>query len=88
MFESIDASMLRSAALRTTGVAGMSGLDAISWRRLCTSFKSVSIDLCHVLAMTAQGLFTNFVDPSTFAPFLACRLIALSKTPLVWQLGW
>ena len=34
LFESIDASMLRSAALRTTGAAGPSGLDAISWRRL------------------------------------------------------
>ena len=37
-FESIDSSMVRWAALRTTGAAGPSGLDAASWRRLCTSF--------------------------------------------------
>ena len=73
--------MLRSAALRTTGAVVPFGLDAISWRRLCTYFKLVSSDLCHVLAMTAQSLCTNFVDPSTIAPFLACRLIALNKNP-------
>ena len=42
LFESINASVIRSAALRTTGVAGPSGLDAASWRRQCTSFKSAS----------------------------------------------
>ena len=31
LFESIDASMIRSAALRTTGAAGPSGLDAASY---------------------------------------------------------
>lgn len=67
--------------LRTTGAAGPSGLDAASWRRLCTSFKSTSNDLCHSLAITAQRLCTKFVDPSAIASFLACRLIALNKKP-------
>ena len=30
--------MIKQAALHTSGVAGPSGLDALSWRRLCTSF--------------------------------------------------
>ena len=37
--------------------------------------------------MTAQRLCTNFVDPSTIAPFLACRLIALNKNPGVRPIG-
>ena len=69
LFESIDASMIRSAALRTNGAAGPSCLDAASWRRLCTSFKSASNDLCHSLAITARRLCTDFVDPSAIAPF-------------------
>ena len=77
LFESIDASMIRSAVLRTTGAAEPSGLDAASWRRLCTSFKSASNDLCHSLAITAQRLCTNFVDPSA----------ALNKNPGVRPIG-
>ena len=71
VFESIDASVIRSVVLRTTGAAGPSGLDAANWRRLCTYFKSASSDLCHFLAATAQRLCMNFVDPSAIAPFLA-----------------
>ena len=79
--------MIRSAVLKTGGAAGPSGLHASSWRRLCTSFKSSSNDLCHFLAITAQHLCTNFVDPSTVAPFLACRLITLNKNPGVRPIG-
>ena len=87
IFEAIDASMIRSIALRITGAAGPSGIDALGWRRLCTSFKSASLDLCHSLASTAQRLCTSFVDPSAIAPFLACRLIALDKNPGVRPIG-
>ena len=87
LFESIDASMITSAALRMTGAAGPSCLDAASWRRLCTSFKSASNDLCHSLAITAQRLCTYFVDPSAISPFLACHLIALDKNPGVHPIG-
>ena len=80
--------MIRSAALRTNGAAGPSCLDAASWRRLCTSFKSASNDLCHSLAITARRLCTDFVDPTAIAPFLACRLIALDKNPAVADAGF
>ena len=46
VFDCIDADMIRSAALRISGAAGPSGIDAKGWRRLCTSFKSASSDLC------------------------------------------
>ena len=72
LFESIDASTIRSAALRTNGAAGPSGLDAPCWRRLCTPFKSVSHELCHSLAISAQRICTNLVDPSAIGPLLAC----------------
>ena len=83
VFESIDASMIRLAALKTTGTAGPSWLDAANWRRLCTSFKFASSDLCDFLAATDQRLCMNFVDPSAIAPFLASHLIALNKNPSV-----
>ena len=87
VFDSIDASVIRSAALRTTGSAGPSGIDAHGWRRLCTSFKGASTDLCNSLALVAKRICTSFVDPKCIAPLLACRLIALDKNPGVRPIG-
>ncbi|XP_065902627.1 uncharacterized protein [Dysidea avara] len=42
IFSSLNAAVIRSAALRTSGAAGPSGIDARGWRRLCTSFHSAS----------------------------------------------
>ena len=39
IFESLDASIVHSAALRVSGAAGPSGLDAHEWRHLCTSHR-------------------------------------------------
>ena len=44
-FDSIDASLTCSTALRTSSVAGPSGLDVHAWWRLCTAFKSASNSL-------------------------------------------
>ena len=63
VFDQINANSIRAAALRTNGAAGPSGIDAHSWRRLCTSFKSASNELCHSLALLARRLCTQFVDP-------------------------
>lgn len=87
LFESLDARMIRSAALHTSGAAGPSGLDALSWRRLCTSFKSASLELCQGLAATARRLCTELVDPASTAPLMASRLIALDKNPGVRPIG-
>ena len=87
LFESLDAAAIRSAALYTSGAAGPSGLDAHGWRRLCTSFKTASFELCQSLALTAKRLCTEFVDPVSIAPLMACRLIALDKNPGVRPIG-
>ncbi len=87
VFDALDANTIRSAALHTSGSAGPSGLDAHEWRRLCTSFKRASDELCHQLAMVGRRLCTSYVDPPLIAPFLACRLIALDKNPGVRPIG-
>ena len=87
-FDQIDAKSICSAALRTQGAAGPSGLDAHCWRRLCTSFKSASNDLCHFLALLARRLCISFVDPKGLSSLLACRLIAPDKCPGVDPLGF
>ena len=87
MFEPLDATMIKSAALQTSGAAGPSGLDAIGWRRLCTSYRSASTDLCQSLALSAKRICTSLIDPLSIAPLLACRLIALDKNPGVRPIG-
>ena len=87
IFDPIDASMVRSIALSTRGAAGPSGLDAYTWRRMCTSYKTASCALCQSLALTAKRLCTTPTDPRCVSPLLACRLIALDKNPGVRPIG-
>ena len=87
IFERIDADLIRHAAKHTNGAAGPSSLDAHGWRRLCCTFKEVSAELCHSLALLARRLCTQFIHPSALAPKLACRLIALDKNPGVRPIG-
>ena len=56
VFDALDASVVRAAALRTMGVAGPSGIDARGWRRLCTSFRAASDELCGAIALFARQL--------------------------------
>ena len=79
--------MIKSSALQVSGAAGPSGLDALSWRRLCSSFKTASQELCHSLALTARRLCTDLVDPASVASLLSCRLIALNKNLGVRPIG-
>ena len=87
IFESLDGNAIRSAALKINGVAGPSGLDSHVWRRLCTSHKGASRDLCTSLASVAVRVCTSYVHPSSISPLLACRLIALDKHPGVHPIG-
>ena len=87
IFEALDASKVRTPALRTQGAAGPSGLDAHCWRRLCTSFKGASNDLCNSIAKLAVRLCTTYVDPKIISPLLACRLIAINKNLGVRPIG-
>ena len=87
LFEAIDATLIKTMALRVNGSAGPSGLDATHWKKLCTSFKSASTDLCHSLALCARRLCTEYIDPCVTAPLLTSRLIALDKKPGVRPIG-
>ena len=78
---------MRRVALKLHGAAGPSGLDASAWRRMCTSFQTVSDDLCDALSAVARRLCTSFVDPTGLSSFVACRLIALDKNPGVRPIG-
>ena len=89
VFDRIDAHLIliHTTALRTSGAAGPSGLDAHAWRRLCTAFKGASNSLCQSLAAVARRPCHSLVDPQGLAPLLACRLIALDKCPGVHPIG-
>ena len=79
--------MIRDTVLRMDGAAGPSGLDAASWKCLCTSCKGASTDLCESLAATARRICTCYVDPHGLSAFVACRLIALDKFPGISPIG-
>ena len=87
IFEAINGQLIRDTVLRMDGAAGPSGLDTAQWKRLCTSFKGASTDLCEALATTARRLCTCYVDPCGLSAFIACRLIALDKCPGVRPIG-
>ena len=59
----LDSACILNAALHTHGASGLSGLDAFAWRRLCSSFKSASEDLCSALAATGRRICTKSTSP-------------------------
>ena len=71
IFDALDGSVIRAAALHTSGSAGPSGVDAYGWRRLCTAFKSASAKLCCSVAILARRLCTSFVDPEIVLPLVS-----------------
>ena len=81
LFDQLDGHIVRKTVLKMEGTAGPSGLDAVAWKRLCTSFQSASNDHCDALASTARRICCSFVDPKSLYAFVACRLIALDKCP-------
>ena len=87
LFHKLTAASIRSAALRTEGSAGPSGIDATGWRRLCTSFHGASNSLCSAVAAMTRRICTEYVDPLALHSFIACRLIPLDKNPGVRLIG-
>ena len=73
--------------MHTQGAAGLSSLDAYAWRRLCSSFKSASYDLCHALAAVGWRICSSNVHPDDLSAFVTCRLIPLNKCPGVRPIG-
>ena len=87
LFERLTGASVRTAALRSQGAAGPSGIDAVGWRRMCTAFHRDSADLCEAVAAIGRRLCSDLVDPTPLQPLLACRLIALDKKPGVRPIG-
>ena len=87
LFDTLTGVTIRRAAMRTRGAAGPSGMNADSWRRICSSFKSHSDDLCEALAASARRACTEHVDPELLTALVACRLIPLDKNPGVRPIG-
>ena len=87
IFENITGEVIRAAALHTQGAAGPSGLNALSWRRLCTAFGQKSNDLCAALVAVARKISTTYIDPSVLQAYASCRLIPLDKCPGVRPIG-
>ena len=56
VYDGIDATLIRSTTLHTTGAIGPSGLDAYTRGKLCTAFKSGSDSLCQALALNVPPL--------------------------------
>ena len=87
LYDKIDGHLIHSIALKMDGSAGPSGLDVAAWKRLCTSYKTASTDLCNALASATRRICTELVDPIVIMPLVACRLIALDKCPGVRPIG-
>ena len=87
IFQSIDAELVRTICLQTTGAAGVSGLDSSAWRRICCSFGSASSTLCQAIARLTRLLATTRVDSDGISALLAGRLIPLDKNPRVRSIG-
>ena len=87
IFDCLDGDLIRHTAVRIEGSAGPSGVDALGWRCLCTSFRTTSSNLCHSLASVARRISTSFIDPDALQPLLNCHLIALNKNPGVRPIG-
>ena len=81
MFYRIDGALIRSIIVQITGSAGLSGLDAAGWRRICTAFSNASTELCTTIARLTRRICSEYVDPKGLRPLLASRLIALDKNP-------
>ncbi len=89
LFNQITGDCIRRAVLKlkSGGSAGPSGLDALAWQRICTSFKGSSTELCKSLAQLARRICTEHVDFKGLSAFTNCRLIALDKCPGVRPIG-
>ena len=74
--------MVRKSAMKTHGP---SGFDSNEWRKLLTSFKSSSTDLCKTFAKLAIRTAPSHLI--LLLPYNSCRLIALDKCPGVRLIG-
>ena len=85
-FNNIDESSIATAALRTRGAAGPSGMDADGWRRILVSknYGLIGRDLRAEIAKMTQNLCTREISitenvKTNIEAYTSCRLIPLEK---------
>ena len=54
-------------------------MNADNWRRICTTFKCHSDELCGALADLGRRLCCEVIDPAAISALAACRLIPRDK---------
>ena len=89
VFEDIDESMVKEAALNTKGGSAPSGLDADGWRKIFVSksYGTINVDLRRAFANVIKKICTEKLSVNTtkdeipLEAFLTCRLIILAKNP-------
>ena len=87
MYINLDEECILNVALHIQGAAGLSGLDAYVWRRLCSSYKYISHDLCYALAAIGQRICTSTIHPDDLSAFVSCSWIPLNQCPGVRPIG-
>ena len=88
IFENLDCPAIRSVVFHSQGGEGPSGMDAASWKRMCTKYHGTSNRLCSAIAALVKRLATTYIDPAILKPFIACRLIPLTKKPVRSSPHW
>ena len=68
VFDRLDATVVRQAALRSRGAAGPSGVDAAGWRQLCCSFGQESTALCTAIAAVCRRMSCCYLTPTPSRP--------------------
>ena len=88
-FDTIDESMVQSAARLTKGAGGPSQMDDQQYRKilLSTKYKKEGGDLREEIASLAKKLASSFVDPKSIEALISCRLIPLNKSLASAQLA-
>ena len=83
IYDKITAQMIRSIVLKMTGSAGPRHQQIL----FCSSFSRELDDLCSTITRMTRRLCSEYVDPEGVPCLLACRLIALDKSPCVRPIG-
>ncbi|MEM7054121.1 MAG: hypothetical protein AAF446_06185 [Pseudomonadota bacterium] len=88
-FDSIDETMILKAASQTKGAGGPSQLDALQYHHMLSSrkYKVENKELRTQMALLAQKLATEVIDPSTLEAYTAYQLIPLNKNPGIRPIG-
>ena len=87
IFDQLNWELILKAAMCNQGAPGLSGMDAYAWRRICSSFKSASHDLYHVMAAVARRICCSPIHPDDMSAFVTCHLIPLDKRPGICPIG-